>query len=186
MRIKRTRIGTHSGGRWRAVCAGAALALLVLAGPGAEANPNDLESGAVARQAGASAADTGIDSGWRDLGWGRRTVTLGRFTSTRPVLLTVTDAFCRGDVFKLWDGDRLLGRTSAAPIDDCAPPLIRRPWRALRDDSYSHGSFVLRPGTHVIRLRAVVNPYGGGGAFFRLDSPGRMWGVLRSAQAPGQ
>ncbi len=189
MSVNPASMSSHSSRQRRAFCSAAVLAAALVVGmsPAADANRNHREPVAGADAVGSSphTTDAVVNSGWRRFFWDGHTITLITFRSTRPTLLTVTDAFCRGDVFRLWDGQRLVGDTSGVPADGCAGPAIERPWRALQDDSYSHGSFVLRPGMHVIRLRAVVNPYHGGGAFFRLDSPGQVWGVLRAAQASG-
>jgi len=128
-----------------------------------------------------STAAIAIDSGWRSFGVDSRWHRLGTFRSDQAILLTITDAYCTGDVFAVRDNEEVLGTTPAVPSNDCGRPHISRPWRALAEDAYSHGTFVLRPGLrHEIHVRLVVNPFGSAGAYYRVDSPGPMWGRIHS------
>src|SRR5206468_7961408 len=45
-----------------------------------------------------------------------------------------------------------------------------RPDEALTDPSYTHGMFALTSGTHSINIVASTSPFGGGGAFVRVDT----------------
>lgn len=128
-----------------------------------------------------STARTVLDSGWKSFSVGSRWQRLGSFHSDQGMLLTITDAFCTGDVFAVRDNGQLLGTTPAVPSNGCRSPHMSRPWRALAEDAYSHGTFMLRPGvSHEIHVRLAVNPFGGAGAYYRLDSPGPMWGRIHS------
>ena len=79
---------------------------------------------AVAAGAGATTKIT-VDSGWQSFITGgidgASTAGPWVFTSTTVVKVTVTDAFCRGDEFRVYDRDVLLGDTSdvVSEFPDC-------------------------------------------------------------------
>ena len=84
----------------------------------------------------------------------------------------MTDISCRGDRFEVFDFGRSLGTTSAVPAGRQCPDVqeVNDPAIAFLDPTYSHGTFVLQPGDHAITIRAVVRPFGGGGAYLRVDT----------------
>lgn len=91
------------------------------------------------------------------------------FTATAPVLVTVTDAFCKGDRFTLSDST-VLGTTSLVAVGTCADAgLTSDPDVALADSGYSHGLFALGSGAHSIDIVASTSPFGGGAAYIRVD-----------------
>jgi hypothetical protein len=95
------------------------------------------------------------------------------FFSPGFAIVTVTDAFCAGDVFSLTDFGRRLGSTSSVRVDQsCTSPSANDPGSAMMDRSYSHsqGNYILGPGPHAIEITAAVSPFGSGGAFIRVDS----------------
>lgn len=71
--------------------------------------------------------------------------------------MIVTDAFLSGDLFTVFDGDRVLGVTSG-PVggrqigSDCGA--------ALEDASFSRGALFLAPGSHQIRIQTVASAPG--------------------------
>ena len=93
-----------------------------------------------------------VDSGWQSFitGGGIDGASIAGpwvFTSTTVAKVTVTDAFCRGDEFRVYDKDVLLGDTSgvasefpACPFELFFPPLARAD-AALADPMFSHGEF---------------------------------------------
>jgi hypothetical protein len=92
------------------------------------------------------------------------------FTSTSPVLLTVTDLFCIGDRYTVSDGTVTLGTTSPSATPDCPPDEPSTVDAALADPRYSHGRFALGPGAHAIGFVLTTAPFGdGAGMAFRLD-----------------
>ncbi|HEV3036394.1 MAG TPA: hypothetical protein VHA33_01155 [Candidatus Angelobacter sp.] len=88
------------------------------------------------------------------------------FTSTDNVNLTVTDAFLRGDTFKVFDGGVFVGLTpGVAAQGGCdSDPAV-----CVADPLVSHATFTLAAGAHSITITpfAVTNP---GAAYFRLDA----------------
>jgi hypothetical protein len=89
------------------------------------------------------------------------------FTSAGPVEVKVTDDFCKGDQFRIYDFGAPIGDTSAVPVGDC--PMVG-PDAAYADPAYSSGSFPLGPGDHSITIQAIVNPFDGGQGYIRVDS----------------
>lgn len=138
---------------------------------------------AVAAGAGATTKIT-VDSGWQSFITGggidgASTAGPWVFTSTTVVKVTVTDAFCRGDEFRVYDRDVLLGDTSdvVSEFPDCPFelffPALARADAALADPAFSHGVFFVGPGTHAIEFenKALWSETSTGtGAFFRADS----------------
>jgi hypothetical protein len=84
------------------------------------------------------------------------------FTSTSVAKVTVTDAFCRGDEFRVYDKDILLGDISEVASEFPACPFelffpaIARADAALADPTFSQGVFFVAPGTHAIRVDSVT------------------------------
>lgn len=136
--------------------------------------------------AGAANATTKItvDSGWHSFITGggldgASTAGPWVFTTSTVAKVTVTDAFCRGDEFRVYDKDVLLGSTSEVASDFPACPFElffpaeARADAALADPGFSHGVFFVGPGSHAIEFenRALWSDASTGtGAFFRVDS----------------
>lgn len=94
------------------------------------------------------------------------------FTSATPAVVSVTDAFCRGDAFRVYDNNVAIGDTSSVPIDtNCTQPAVVNADAAYSDTSFSHGSFLVPAGSHSITIQAIVNPQvNGGGGYLRVDA----------------
>lgn len=88
------------------------------------------------------------------------------WTFVGPAVLTVTDAFLRGDQFEVFNNLVSLGFTSA-PFGSgtCGSD----PVTCLADPSVSSGVFVLGPGAHSITINQLLNDFSGAG-YFRVDS----------------
>jgi hypothetical protein len=93
------------------------------------------------------------------------------FSSDTPVLLRVTDAFCRGDEFRGFDRGFALFNTSSVATDPSCDdePSVQSGAMAWADPSYSKGRFLLQPGSHRVRIQITDSPFGGAGAFLRID-----------------
>ena len=94
----------------------------------------------------------------------------GAFTFTSPTttLLNVTDDFCPGDQFRVYDFGVLIGDTPPVAISYSCPEL--GPAAASITPTYSHRTFVVGPGSHSLTFQTITNPFGGGRAYFRVDS----------------
>jgi hypothetical protein len=92
------------------------------------------------------------------------------FSSSLPVLFTVTDAFTGGDSFSVFDFDLLIGSTPAVPRFDILPE-VSNPDVAVVNPGFSHASFPLAAGAHSITISLATTPFtAGGAAYFRIDS----------------
>jgi hypothetical protein len=93
------------------------------------------------------------------------------FTVQAAARLTVTDAGAAGDQFEIFDNGSPVGDTSFVPnigVTGCNDPAV-----CVTDPNYSHGSFILTPGSHSLMIEPIVSPFfpALGAAFFRVDSP---------------
>jgi hypothetical protein len=141
---------------------------------------------ALAALSGTAGATTKItaDAGWQNFITGggidgASTAGPWVFTTTSVAKVTVTDAFCHGDEFRVYDRDVLLGETSdvvsefpACPFELFFPADARAD-AAIADPGFSHGVFYIAPGTHALEFenKALWSETSTGtGAFFRVDS----------------
>ena len=122
----------------------------------------------------AAAAETTLPTGtWTttDVGGTGSVSAVVTFESSTPVLLRVTDAFCRGDEFTVYDRGVAIFDTSKVGTDpscDDMPRITRGPG-AWGDHSYSKGKFLLEPGRHRVKIRITDSPFGAASAFLRID-----------------
>jgi pimeloyl-ACP methyl ester carboxylesterase len=82
--------------------------------------------------------------------------------------LNVTDDFCPGDQFRVYDFGAPIGDTPPVAISYSCPEL--GPAAASVNPAYSHRTFLLGPGNHSITIQTITNPFGGGRAYLRVDS----------------
>jgi hypothetical protein len=89
------------------------------------------------------------------------------FTSDVPVILRVTDGYCRGDRYRVLDHGHRLMLTSDSPLDPTCDdlPFVTDPAQAWQDTTYSKGHRRLAPGYHRIHIRSVRSPFGGSTAW---------------------
>lgn len=67
--------------------------------------------------------------------------------------------------------DIAVGATSEVATDiDCSGPAISDPDLAFVDPAYSHGTFRVAAGHHVLWIRTSESPFTTGGAYFRVDA----------------
>jgi hypothetical protein len=106
-----------------------------------------------------------VDAGWSAttvtppgflLGWSGRGFNIEgpfTFTSVTAVTVRVTDDFCKGDRFRIFDFGVPIGDTSVAAVGPCVEV---GPDAAFADPGYSSGSFNLGPGPHAISIQVIV------------------------------
>ncbi len=92
------------------------------------------------------------------------------FTSTTSTILSVTDDFCYGDQFEIFDFSASLGLTSGPTGTSCPPEA--GPDAAFASPNWSSGTFLLGPGSHSITIKVVQNPHGVGRGYLKVDSVG--------------
>lgn len=88
------------------------------------------------------------------------------FTSASPTIVRITDDFCPGDRFRIYDNDVSLGETSDVETGGC---VEQGPDAAFANPAYSSGSFLLGPGSHSITIQVIANPFSGGRGYIRVD-----------------
>lgn len=113
-----------------------------------------------------------VDGGWYPFQFGGVNSTAKDsfvFRTTGPAILKVTDNFCAGDAFYVFDGGKYIGRTSHVPSNSCRTNTTN-PDVAWNDPSFSHGTFTLEPGLHKIQFTVAESPFMAGGASLRVDS----------------
>jgi hypothetical protein len=81
--------------------------------------------------------------------------------------LTIQDAFRSGDKFSAYSGGTLLGTTSSVGTGDgCGDNLLA----CISDPRMGRGKFFLAEGSYKFTFTADTSPFGGGVAYFRVDS----------------
>ncbi|HEY5011986.1 MAG TPA: hypothetical protein VIK61_04680 [Acidimicrobiia bacterium] len=97
------------------------------------------------------------------------TVYGGSTTST----LEVTDEYCQGDQFEIWDNGKDLGPTSYAIDSQCNGPNTGDAQTAFTDGGWSAGTFTLPAGTQSVSIQVKTNVTGSptGTAAFAASAP---------------
>jgi len=98
------------------------------------------------------------------------------FSSGTDTILRITDDFCRGDQFKVFDGTIepvVIGTTLFVPTVPCSGTGQdeQGPAAAFLDPTYSSGAFRLPAGSHAITIQVITSPFFGGRGYIRIDSP---------------
>lgn len=80
-------------------------------------------------------------------------------TGAKGSTLEVTDAYCPGDRFAVYDNGTLIGTTSDVPTSPgCdGPDWTDSATTAFKDPAFSHGVFQLAPGSHEIEIDVTQN-----------------------------
>ena len=126
-----------------------------------------------------------VGGGWTRFDFGDVGSTAGpfTFTSAGPTVLKITDAFCAGDRFRVFDNGQLLGDTSAVFLTLCGfPGETEDPDVANSSSYYTHGVFSLGAGSHSITIQPLASPFGSGGAFLRVDASGGQTSLAKPAR----
>jgi hypothetical protein len=92
---------------------------------------------------------------------------LFRFSSQKRVVLRVTDAFCRGDRYRILDHGHRRGITTQVPTDTSCTrlPFASTGPEGWNEPGYSRVRLVLAPGRHRIRIRSLRSPFGASTGF---------------------
>jgi hypothetical protein len=92
------------------------------------------------------------------------------WTFSGQTLVTLTDAFFRGDQFLLYDNSLpvIFGFTSA-PGPANGYSCGTNPASCVTDPTMSHGQFTLGGGSHSITIQASNSSLGSGGGYFKVD-----------------
>lgn len=125
-----------------------------------------------------------LDTGWKqfttDGGIGGATAAGPyQFESTKLTKVTVTDSYCHGDVFSVFDNGVHIGDTSQIPeeLNTCPTRFylsdIARADASMADPTFGDGVFYVGPGSHSLELvnKAIWNGTDSGSVgFFRLET----------------
>ena len=123
-----------------------------------------------------------VDAGWTSFLWYGTGIVFNaegpiRFSTDGPTTLRVTDDFCTGDQFRVYDngvelGVNKQGRQQGRPTFDVEqnPGGAHDPGDVFADPKWSSGIYRLAPGDHEIVIQVVENPWGMGRAYLRVDS----------------
>ena len=95
---------------------------------------------------------------------------LFKFSSQKRVVLRVTDAFCRGDRYRILDHGHRRGITTQVPTDlSCTRlPFASTGPEGWNEPGYSRVRLVLAPGRHRIRIRSLRSPFGASTGFLYI------------------
>lgn len=86
--------------------------------------------------------------------------------------LSITDGFCPGDTFQVFDNGVPLAVT-ILPTDadlDCATAYDDNAWNCFVGPNHAKRTVFLNPGHHNLTITSITGPYGGGTGFIRLDT----------------
>jgi hypothetical protein len=101
------------------------------------------------------------------------------FESTKLTKVTVTDSYCHGDEFSVFDNGARIGDTSVIPAELNTCPTrfyssdTARADASMADPTFGHGVFYVGPGSHSLEFvnKAIWNGTDSGSvAFFRLET----------------
>ena len=115
-----------------------------------------------------------VDGGWTSFVWYGDGIVFNQegpvlFFADGPVTLRITDDFCTGDQFRIYDNGKELVRPTFDV--DVSGGNVRGPDMAFADPQWSSGIYALElePGTHEIVVQVIENPWGMGRAYLRVD-----------------
>ncbi|MEO7132410.1 MAG: hypothetical protein ABIZ07_13655 [Dermatophilaceae bacterium] len=128
--------------------------------------------------------DVTLDAGWQEFTTaggvgGASTTGPFLFESTKLTKVTVTDSYCHGDVFSVFDNGVHIGDTAeiAPELRTCPTRFylsdIARADRSMADPTFGHGVFYVGPGSHSLEFvnKAIWNGTDSGSVgFFRLET----------------
>lgn len=118
-------------------------------------------------------------SGWATFNWSLAALpgdAAPTFEFTGPAQVTLVDAFCTGDRFRVYDNGVLVLTTSPAQPPVCEfPEAVSDPDAALLlPQFYSQGTLFVGEGAHSLRVEVIESYFDGasfsGGAFLRVDA----------------
>lgn len=112
-----------------------------------------------------------FDEGWTKFKFGAANSTVwSKFIikNDRAAILKVTDYYCSGDSFEVFDNGVSVGRTSQTVFDNCTSTTCD-PDYAYGHKPWSSFSMSLAPGAHNITLKVLTSPYNEGFAAIRID-----------------
>ena len=128
-----------------------------------------------------------LSQSWHSFQFGLAPATAVTFTvhdGSHNGTLEVTDAYCQGDRFEIWDNGHKLGPTSYIINVGCPKPSLKNPQKAFTNGGWSAGTYTLPKGPQHISIQVIQNALQstGGAAFYATSQPSSPGTVL---QRPG-
>ncbi|MEO8083284.1 MAG: proprotein convertase P-domain-containing protein [Ardenticatenales bacterium] len=91
------------------------------------------------------------------------------FSHPTNVTVRITDGFCTGDSFRLYDAGRVVLETPRVANDAPNCTVFEDdPSQAFDSPLFSHGEVVLPAGSHSLTIQAIDSPYGTGAGFLEV------------------
>jgi len=103
------------------------------------------------------------------------------YTSSQVTSVYITDAFLKGDAFKIYDNSVEIGTT---PIVAAGAATTTDPVVAYTDPSYSHGCFNRPAGDHSIEIETIQGLFAGGAYIMVLQGPCSGTGPISTPEFP--
>ena len=91
------------------------------------------------------------------------------FQSKQSMTLKITDYFCTGDKFAVYDNGVHIGDTSPTHFDECKTSTGDADF-AFEHGAWSSLSYALAPGHHNVTIKVLASPYKEGYGAIRVDS----------------
>lgn len=90
----------------------------------------------------------------------------------KPVWLSVTDCYCPGDSFQVFDFGKPILVTTMCPeqTPSCEMAYEDNAWTCLDDMNFCKGVVLLDTGHHNLTIASINSASNGGAAFLRLDT----------------
>jgi hypothetical protein len=113
-----------------------------------------------------------VDSGWQSFKFGNYSQEVSdkfKFTLDKRAYVWVTDAYCKGDSFLVFDKQRLVGETLDIEEDGCKTNATD-PSDAIQNGGFGHLQLNLTKGFHLLSFLVKNSPFLAGQGFVRIDS----------------
>lgn len=113
-----------------------------------------------------------VDSGWQPFKFGNYSQEVSdkfRFDLTKRGYVWVTDAYCKGDSFLVFDKGKVIGETLDVAEDGCKTNATD-PTDAIQNGGFGHFQVNLTKGNHLLSFVVKNSPFLAGEGFVRLDS----------------
>jgi len=108
----------------------------------------------------------------------------------KPVWLSVTDCYCPGDSFQVFDNGKPVLVTNICPeiTPSCEIVNSTNAWSCLESPDFCHGVILLDTGHHNLTIATINSASGGGAAFLRMDTicpqiPGNVYNPINPPPA---
>lgn len=91
----------------------------------------------------------------------------------KTAFISITDCFCPGDTFQLFDNGvpLIVTQNPQGPVPECVDPYyMENAWNCFTGPYHSKSSSILNPGHHNITIAVINSASQGGTGFIRIDT----------------